>query len=96
MDQLTEWELQLLIDNVQYSSKNEWEIARQIMYTNVLPYMNKNSKKTAKDMFPLATDEDFKAGEQYNLPNDISSIQIQEMKKLSTNLSEKLSNGKRS
>ena len=58
MDEMTEYEIELCMKNMHFASKNEWEQARMIMYTNLSPYFKKGQSKTPQELFPLATDEE--------------------------------------
>lgn len=62
MDEMQPYELYLILDNLNYSIKNDWEIGREIMWSNLqawskkklkpedvisLPWDNKQSKRKA-------------------------------------------------
>ena len=59
MDELQDYEIELLMSNIHYSYKNEWEMTRMIMYSEMLPYMKKGSDKKPKDILSLPTDDDY-------------------------------------
>ena len=59
MDEMAEWEIQLCVKNMHFASKNEWEQARMIMYSSLIPYFKKGQSKKPNELFPLSTDEDY-------------------------------------
>jgi hypothetical protein len=74
MDDLKDWELELLIDNSIWSNKVSWEQTRMVMYSAVLPYMKKGLNKTAKDLLPLPTDD---TGYKFKTEHDIEVTDAQ-------------------
>lgn len=56
MDSLQDYELQILCDNIGWTYKNEWEIARMNSYCSLSAFGK--PKKTITKMFPLITDKD--------------------------------------
>ena len=44
MDEMRPYELYLILDNLNYSIKNDWEIAREIMWSNLQPWSKKKLK----------------------------------------------------
>lgn len=57
MDELQDYELQLLSQMVNWSTHQEMEQTRMIMYSVSAPYMKQ--KKKLHDFMPLPTDEEF-------------------------------------
>ena len=86
MNDLKDWELELLLDNISWSTKNEWEQTRMIMYASLMPHMKKGSIKDATDILPLPTDQKFST-EKYNTHDyNISNEQIDRLKRKSERL----------
>lgn len=85
MDELQDYEIELLMSNIHYSYKNEWEMTRMIMYSEMLPYMKKGSDKKPKDILSLPTDDDY---EEHDY--DISNDQIERLKNVSEHIGNKL------
>lgn len=56
MDDLQQWELPLLTDNMHYTEKNGWEQTRFSSYCTLSPYFKKGQKKTITEFMPLETD----------------------------------------
>ena len=44
MDEMLPYELYLILDNLNYSIKNDWEIGREIMWSNLQPWSKKKLK----------------------------------------------------
>jgi len=87
MDELQDYELQLLIENICWSYKNEWEMSRLISYCAVAPYMK--NKKDIDKMFPLPTDNDNK----YNLGGSLSQEEADKITSMMEKYNSKLKNG---
>ena len=68
MDDIRDWELELLMHNLHWADKVSWEQARMVMYSAVLPYMKRGLNKTAKDLLPLPTDD---TGYKFQTEHDI-------------------------
>lgn len=85
MDEIKDYEIELLMSNMHYSYKNEWEMTRMIMYSEMLPYMKKGSDKKPQDILSLPTDEDYEEHE-YN----ITDAQIEHLKNLSKRIGSEL------
>lgn len=85
MNDLKDWELELLLDNINWSTKNEWEQTRMIMYASLMPHMKKGSIKDATDILPLPTDQKFST-EKYTHDYNISNEQIDRLKRKSERL----------
>lgn len=62
MDNLKDYELKLLIDNLQWATHQSMEETRLLMYSVSAPYMK--VKKNIKNFFPLPTDETHKSDEK--------------------------------
>ena len=99
MDDLKDWELGVLIDNISWSTKNEWEQARMIMYASLMPYMKKSSIKDVTDILPLPTDRDSKVNiskyqdHDYNVSNEQIDRLKQKASQLEKIFKEKKKNG---
>lgn len=57
MDELTELEVNLIIQNLKYNDRISWEQTRQIMFTNVVPYSKK--KISPEDVCRFPWDEGY-------------------------------------
>ena len=44
MDEMQPYELYLILENLNYSIKNDWEICREIMWSNLQPWSKKKLK----------------------------------------------------
>lgn len=64
MDEIQEYELELLFENIGWTYKNEWEIARLESYCSLCAFGK--PKKTMQEMIPLMTDKN----EDYNVVDD--------------------------
>lgn len=87
MDEMEEYELYDIIDNLQYLDRNDWERTRLSVYSNV--QMNTKKKITPKDILTFPWEN-----EPEEVVNDISNEDIQRLKEKSKLISEKISNGK--
>ena len=59
MDEMQRWELKPILDNLNLAVKNDWEIARQLMYVQSQTHTTKRMKPTDIMLFPW--DEGYKA-----------------------------------
>lgn len=55
MDDMQPFELYLILDNLNYSIKNDWEIGREIMWSNLQPWSKKKLKP--EDVISLPWDD---------------------------------------
>lgn len=62
MDKMEHYEAEMLMDNMNYANKDEWERTRLLMYSALSPYL-KNKSMTPEELLPLSTDDVIK--EQY-------------------------------
>lgn len=60
MDELQDWELDLLMDGHGEVDRNSWEQTRWLMYTMLAPYQKKGSKIKATDIISFPWDEGYK------------------------------------
>lgn len=56
MDEMQEWEIPILFNNMGISQKQEWEQTRYMIWAALKPHL-KNQHATAQDIFPLAWDK---------------------------------------
>ena len=91
MDDLKDWELELLIDNISWSTKNDWEQTRMIMYASLVPHVKKGTIKEASDILPLPTDSNGKFANN-NHDYEVSNEQIEILKQRSAHLEKILNN----
>ena len=75
-DKLQEWELLWLLQNMNYSYKNEWQMVRYQLYYAIAPY-TKTRYNSIEEFFPLSTDENHK--EEHN--TEITNDEIEQLKK---------------
>ena len=59
MDDMQRWELKPILDNLNLAVKNDWEIARQLMYVQSQTHTTKRMKPADIMQFPW--DEGYKA-----------------------------------
>ena len=63
-DQLQDYELTWMLQNMNYAYKEEWEQTRYNLYYTIAPY-TKNKSKSIQEFFPLSTDKEIK--EEHNI-----------------------------
>jgi hypothetical protein len=90
MDRMEHYEAEMLMNNMIYSNKDEWERARLLMYASLKPYL-KNGSMTPQELLPLATDEDAKEIYEEEKP---SYRDYEEMKKMTNEFANKLKENK--
>ena len=56
MDNMQHYEAEMLLDNMMYANKDEWERTRMLMYTSLSPYLKKKDM-SPQELFPLVTDD---------------------------------------
>lgn len=56
MDEMKDYELDLMVENIHYPHKTEWEIMRYLLWGELAPYQK--GHKTPEQMFPLPTDRE--------------------------------------
>lgn len=79
MDELQDWEVSLLADNLNYGLKDEWEMTRWIVCSVLRPHLKKSmAEKPMTELFPLPTDKDNKMAE---VNTEISNSDIKVMRK---------------
>lgn len=57
MDEMQDYEIPILIENLSVSQKTNWIHTRYLMWSSLKPYLKKKSM-TPSDLFPLPWDED--------------------------------------
>lgn len=75
-DKLQDWELLWLLQNMNYTYKNEWEQTRYLLYFSIAPY-TKTRYNSIQEFFPLSTDKNQK--EEHN--TEITNDEIAQLKK---------------
>lgn len=90
MDKMEHYEAEMLMNNMIYSNKDEWERARLLMYASLKPYL-KNRSMTPQELLPLPTDEEAKEIYEEEKP---SNIDYEEMKKMTNEFANKLKENK--
>ena len=75
-DNLQEWELLWLLQNMNYAYKNEWQMVRYQLYYAIAPY-TKTRYNSIQELFPLSTDKEQK--EEHNI--EITNDEIAQLKK---------------
>lgn len=68
-DQLQDYELTWMLQNMNYAYKEEWEQTRYNLYYTIAPY-TKNKSKSIQDFFPLPTDKEIKEEHNTEITND--------------------------
>lgn len=90
VDDIQEWEIQMLMNISHESHRTEWETARYITYYNTVMSGNLKKQYTEKpmtDLFPLPYDDKF-AVEEHEI--EITNNQIEDLKNRSKRVKEKL------
>ena len=87
MDEMEEYELYDIIENLKYLDKNEWERTRLSIYSNV--QMNTKKKLQPKDILTFPWESEPK-----EVNKEISKEDIERLKEKSKLISEKINNGK--
>ena len=80
MDDLKDWEIALLIENISWATKNDWEQTRLIMYSALMPHIKKGKVKNASDILPLSTDEKFSLEKYKSHDYEVSNEQLSRLK----------------
>lgn len=92
MDELQDWEVPILADNLNYGLKDEWEMTRWIVCSVLRPYLKKSvAGKPITELFPLPTDVDNKMMME---DTEITDKQIDTMRKRAAITAEKLNKKK--
>lgn len=86
MDEMEEYELYEIINNLRYLERNDWERTRLSMYSNV--QMNTKKKLTPKDILSFPWENESEEDSK-----EISKEDIERLKEKSKLISEKI-NGK--
>ena len=68
-DNLQEWELLWLLQNMNYAYKNEWQMVRYQLYYAIAPY-TKTRYNSIQEFFPLSTDKEQKEERNIEITND--------------------------
>ena len=74
-DQLQDYELSWMLQNMNYAYKEEWEQTRYKLYYTIAPY-TKTKTNSIQEFFPLTTDKEIKEEHNY----EISDNQIELLK----------------
>lgn len=70
MDYMTEYELTIFLENIDYAYVAEWEQTRLLLYGIISAHADpKKFHKKPKDLFPLITDEDYV---EYKNPDEMT------------------------
>ncbi len=86
MDEMEEYELYEIIDNLQYLDKNDWERTRLSIYSSV--QMNTKKKLTPKDILTFPWEN-----ENEKVITEISNDDIQRLKDKSKAIEKIINNG---
>ena len=71
MDEIQDWEISLLADNVNYGLKDEWNMTRWIVYSVLQPYLKKTDKqKSMTQLFPLPSDTEYEVEHDIEISNE--------------------------
>lgn len=82
MDEMQEYEINNIVENIKYADKNEWESARLIAY--VIAKANFKNIKKAQDFLPLPWDDTTSTPTKKKAKNtNITQEEIDRLKKLS-------------
>lgn len=87
MDEMEEYELADIMNNLSYLDKNDWERTRLSIYSNV--QMNTKKKLTPKDILTFPWENEPK-----EVNNEISKEDIERLRSKSKIIEKKLHNGK--
>ena len=80
MDEMQEYEVNILMKNINISSKQEWERTRYIIWASLKPYLKRKSM-TPQELLPMAWDEAKSSTTSMNLNDE----QINAMRKFLMN-----------
>ena len=76
MDEMQDWEVSLLADNLNFAMKDEWEMTRWIVCSVLRPHLKKShAEKPMTDLFPLPTDKVYD-----DMEKEITNQQVEVMK----------------
>ena len=70
MNQLDDWEINILIDNIPYADRNQWEMCRQQIY--ITAQVNSKKKLKAKDIMEFAWEKPVKVKHEAPSNEEIS------------------------
>lgn len=85
-DNLQDYELSWLLNNMNYAYKNEWEQTRYLLYFFIAPY-TKERYNSIQEFFPLSTDKTYNK-EEHN--TEITNDEIEQLKKKAKAIEAKL------
>lgn len=88
MDEMEEYELYEIIDNLQYLDKNDWERTRLSIYSSV--QMNTKKKLTPKDILTFPWENEH---HEEKVITEISNDDIQRLKDKSKAIEKIINNG---
>lgn len=82
MDEMQEYEIDILVENLPYCEQAEWLRTRYIVWSNLKPYLKKKSMSPS-ELFPLPFDDD-----ENSIKTDIklSEIEIENYRKMLENM----------
>ena len=73
LDEMKSYELSIILDNLNCCVKNSWEMCRQIMCSNLIPYSKKKLKPS--DVIQLPWDKDMNKKREVKVTKEL----VQEM-----------------
>jgi hypothetical protein len=92
MDEMKDWEIDLLADCINSALSEQWEMTRWQMYCIIKPYLKKTQReKTPRDLFPLPND---KPDDNTQTDIEINDFQISELRKRASYVQDMMSNKK--
>ena len=71
MDEMQPYELYLILENLNYSIKNDWEICREIMWSTLQPWSKKKLKPEDVITLPWDNNKQSKRKANVEVTNDI-------------------------
>lgn len=91
MDELQDWEISLLADNLMFGLKEEWNMTRWIVYSVLQPYLKKTEAgKSMTQLFPLTSDTDYEV--EHDI--EVSNKQVETLREHARILTDKIKNNK--
>lgn len=91
MDDMQEWEISLLADNVNSALRDEWEMTRWIVYTTIQPHIKQSQRdKPIHELMPLPFDEE---NEEHN--KEMTNKQRDILRQRAEHLKQKMFNKKK-
>lgn len=95
MDDITDWEISMLLSMAIGVNRNDWEIARYLAYHNAVMSGNlkkQYAQKSMTELFPLPFDDNYKTSEKVEHNYEISNKEVEVMTVRTNKMAERFKN----